>query len=180
VAATALGRVVNGLPGAFLRAGPVGRPVAPRSEPYRPDLPIVAELAAGAVVVQLGPSEPRVLLLHQRDEDRWCLPKGHVDPGESLGATALREVEEETGLREVQLDGEVGEATYRFYSPKKRRNVQKTVVYFLGRTSETTVRLEPIFDRYDWVPIDRAASQVKFDTERHILETARPRLTARA
>jgi 8-oxo-dGTP pyrophosphatase MutT (NUDIX family) len=150
--------------------------VAPRSEPYRPDLPIVAELAAGAVIVELGPREPRVLLLHVRDEDRWCLPKGHVDPGESLGVTALREVAEETGLHDVHLDGEVGEVTYRFYSPKKRRNVQKTVVYFLGRTAEKTLTLEPIFDRHDWVPIDRAVATVKFDTDRQILEAARPRL----
>jgi len=151
--------------------------VPPLSEPYRPESPIVAELAAGAVVVELGPSRPRVLLLHQTDDDRWCLPKGHVDPGESLATTALREIEEEAGLHDVRLDGEVGEVSYRFYSPKKRKNVQKTVVYFLARTPERSVRLESIFDRYDWVPIERATTLVKYETDRRILEAARPRLS---
>lgn len=148
------------------------------TEPYRPEAPIVAELAAGAVVVELGPDRPRVLLLHHREEDRWCLPKGHVDPGESLAVTALREVEEETGLHDVRLDGEVGQSTYRFYSPRKRRNVQKTTVYFLARTPERTVRLESIFDRHDWVPLDRAVALVKYDTDKQILEAARPRVAA--
>ena len=60
-----------------------------RSEPYRPDAAIVPELAAGAIVVHDPSGE--ILLLHELEEDRWCFPKGHVDPGESLGAAALRE-----------------------------------------------------------------------------------------
>src|SRR3989442_5852294 len=40
----------------------------------------------------------RILLLRREDEDIWCLPKGTVEPGETLEQTAVREVHEETAV----------------------------------------------------------------------------------
>ena len=148
--------------------------MARRSEPYRDEAPIVAEIAAGAVVVHAGTGE--VLLLHERTEDRWSIPKGHVDPGESLRTAALREVAEETGLAHVTLAEELAEVNYRFFDPKKARNVHKTTVFFLGRTDERTVRTETIFDRADWCTLAEALRRVPFATDRAALEAARARL----
>jgi len=139
-----------------------------RTEPYRSDAPIVPELAAGAILMHEG--ERDVLLLHQRDEDRWCFPKGHVDPGESLAAAAVREIREETGLSSITLDGELGEVSYRFYQPKKARNVHKTTVYFLAHTSERSVRPERIFDRHEWVSVETALGRVTYETDRRVVE----------
>lgn len=145
-------------------------PVA--SLPYRPDAPIVAELAAGIVI--FAESEGPVFLMHQSDEDRWCLPKGHVDPGESLEGAALREVREETGFEHVTIDGELREISYRFYHPRKAVNVYKAVVYFRGRTRERTPRLEPYFDTAEWLPLADAIRRVKYPTDRSVLEAAVP------
>lgn len=150
--------------------------MAARSEPYREGLPIVAEIASGAVLLRDG----RILLLHELAEDRWCLPKGHVDPGESLEAAALREIREETGLSDVTLAGELGEVAYRFYEPRRRTNVHKTSVFFLGNTPGGEVRPEPIFDRFEWVPLERAIALARYDTDRTVLERARRRVGARA
>ena len=143
-----------------------------RSEPYRPRAPVVAELAAGAVVLRLG----KVLLLHERAEDRWCLPKGHVDPGESLEAAALREVREETGLTDVRLGPEVAEVSYRFYLPARQANVHKTTVYFLAGSQAASVAPEPIFDRVLWAELEPATELVRFETDRAVLERARQAL----
>ncbi len=133
------------------------------------------ELAAGALVLAAGTRD--LLLLHHRAEDRWCFPKGHVDPGESLEGAARREVAEESGLDHVSLEGEILEVSYRFYRPERRENVHKTTVYFLGRTMDRTLTLEPTFDRAQWVRLDEAAPMMPYDTDRAVLEAAAGRLS---
>ena len=51
--------------------------------------------ASGGLVVRDG----RVLVVHRPEYDDWTFPKGKAEPGESDEACAVREVEEETGLR---------------------------------------------------------------------------------
>ena len=59
-------------------------------------MPLRDVLAAGAVVFRPG---GEVLLVHRPKYDDWSFPKGKLDPGEHPAAAAVREVEEETGLR---------------------------------------------------------------------------------
>jgi len=70
-----------------------------------PDTPEVH--AAGGLVVADG----RIAIVHRPRYDDWSLPKGHVDPGESFEQAALREVEEEAGLR-CALGEELASDTY--------------------------------------------------------------------
>ncbi|MFY9717950.1 MAG: NUDIX domain-containing protein [Thermoplasmata archaeon] len=151
----------------------------PVREPFRPGSPIVVELAAGAVVVGPGPGPPKILLLHLADEDRWCFPKGHVEPGESLVDAALREVREETGLPDVRLGDEISEVSYRFFRPKRSENVLKVSVFFLGRATSTEVRPEELFDGFEWVPLSAASERLLFETDRAVLTAAAATLRRR-
>ena len=65
--------------------------------------------AAGGVVLD---DEGRVVVVHRPRYGDWSLPKGKLDPGESFEDAALREVEEETGLR-CSLGDELDPVRYR-------------------------------------------------------------------
>ena len=137
-------------------------------EDYRSDRPVVAEIAAGAVLVHRPTGE--VLLLHHRPEDRWCFPKGHVEAGESVRQAAHREVVEETGITDFALGEELAEVAYRFFDPRKGVNVHKTTIYLVARTDHREARPEPLFDEFRWMPVPGAIGLVAYDTDRRVLE----------
>lgn len=140
------------------------------TQPYRPDRPSVPELAAGTLLFHSSSTE--VLLLYETAEDRWCFPKGHVETGETLAQAAIRETREETGIREFSLQEEIGEVSYRFFDPRKGRNVFKTTVYFRALTSESGAHPESTFSAYRWVPTSEALRLVAYDSDRRVLELA--------
>ena len=110
-----------------------------------------------------------MLLLHDPREDRWCFPKGHVEAGESLRAAAQREIEEETGLREIEVGEELVEVHYRFFQASRDRNVIKTVVYFLVTAGDAEGRPEDGFDALRWVLPAEAERLVPYEADREVL-----------
>jgi 8-oxo-dGTP pyrophosphatase MutT (NUDIX family) len=67
--------------------------------------------AAGGLVVRELDGRSEVALVHRPKYDDWSLPKGKLMAGEEPSAAALREVEEETGLR-CELGDELEAASY--------------------------------------------------------------------
>jgi 8-oxo-dGTP pyrophosphatase MutT (NUDIX family) len=102
--------------------------------------------------------EPRSFLL-MRHHDRWDLPKGHVDPGETDLECALRELEEETGItaNDIQLDEQfVFESHYEVYNKRfpGQRCDKTLLIYFawLLREVEITPTEHLGFEWFDWNP----------------------------
>ena len=118
----------------------------------------------------VAPGGDRLLLLHHRDEERWCFPKGHVEAGESLAEAARRELVEETGIPDLVPSEELGEVAYRFFDPGRGVNVHKSTVYFVARTASTRVRPEPLFDDHRWVTLAEARALVPYDSDRQVLD----------
>jgi ADP-ribose pyrophosphatase YjhB (NUDIX family) len=73
---------------------------------HRDDAPPANSLVAGASAIVVD-EQGRLLLQRRRDNSRWALPGGVMEIGESIGQTAAREVEEETGIV-VEPDHVVG------------------------------------------------------------------------
>lgn len=71
-----------------------------------PDAPAANTIVPSANVV-VANDEGDILLIRRTDNDNWALPGGAMDPGETLTQTAVREVEEETGIR-CEVTGLVG------------------------------------------------------------------------
>lgn len=139
-----------------------------RTSEFRADRPALSEVAAGALLV--SPSG-RTLLIHHGEEDRWCFPKGHIEPGESATGAALREIQEETGLDHVEIRRELATVTYRFYDAARDRSVVKTAIYFEGHSAEGPLHLEPIFDRAQWCSVAEARDLVAYDDERAAVDS---------
>jgi 8-oxo-dGTP diphosphatase len=68
--------------------------------------------AAGGLVVRESGGLVEVAIVHRPRHDDWSLPKGKLAPGEEWASAALREVEEETGMR-CELGEELGSVRYR-------------------------------------------------------------------
>jgi 8-oxo-(d)GTP phosphatase len=75
--------------------------------------------AAGGVVLRVNDGDVEVLVVHRVRYDDWSLPKGKLDPGEEVGAAAVREVEEETGVL-AELGEELTTITYAVADGVKR------------------------------------------------------------
>ncbi len=75
--------------------------------------------AAGGVVLRGSTEAPEVLVVHRVRYDDWSLPKGKLDPGEAHEAAAVREVEEETGIR-AEVVEELSQVVYQVVDGWKR------------------------------------------------------------
>ena len=93
------------------------------------------QVKAAGILLMLNTRNAREFLL-LRHSNRWDLPKGHCEAGESFRHAALRETEEETGIPagEIQLDDRfVFEITYPVtYRRTGEQSFMKQVRYYLG------------------------------------------------
>jgi 8-oxo-dGTP pyrophosphatase MutT (NUDIX family) len=104
----------------------------------------------------------------------WALPKGNVDPGESPSATAVREVEEETGAR-CRLVQKLGDVRYVY--PWKGERVFKVVSFYLVRYSGGRLgEIAPEFRRevadVRWLPLEDAPRLLAYKGEREMAQKA--------
>jgi 8-oxo-dGTP diphosphatase len=104
-----------------------------------------------------------VLLVHRPAYDDWSFPKGKLEPGETDEHAALREVEEETGLR-CTLDRELPATSYR-----DARGRPKTVRYWLMTPVEGNVAAANEVDDARFVPVGEAASLLTYARDRDLL-----------
>jgi 8-oxo-dGTP pyrophosphatase MutT (NUDIX family) len=154
------------------------------AKPRRP-LEVRREISAGGLIWrrcnhQQGDFE--VVLVRPAGKATWVLPKGHVEPGETLLDAALREANEESGL-EVEADEALGQVSY-LYSWRERPTEQpirifKRVHFFLMRcVGGDPSDHDGEIDEVVWVSLDEALSRASHKSERDLIAKAKKALYA--
>ncbi len=107
---------------------------------------VVREPTAGGVVFRRNAATREVeILLIQDAKNRWTIPKGHIEEGESSKQTAGREVCEETGLKQVKVLNWLGKINFRYR--RQQSLVLMTTEIFLVRALGDTDDIKP----EDWM-----------------------------
>jgi 8-oxo-dGTP diphosphatase len=120
--------------------------------------------AAGGLVFRRDEHETaEILVVHRPAYDDWSFPKGKLEPGESEEDAAVREVEEETGLR-CRLERELATTRYR-----DARGRSKTVRYWLMTPVGGRLEAANEVDEARFVPVSEAAELLTYQRDRELL-----------
>jgi 8-oxo-dGTP pyrophosphatase MutT (NUDIX family) len=130
---------------------------------------MLKQLSAGVVVYRIGEDNVRTYLLLQYPGKYWDFPKGKLEANEKWSEAALREVEEETGLK-VILEKEFEHSYMYTFNDFRGNKVEKTVLFFIGTViSQSDVTLSYEHIDYLWLTFEQARIQIHFETVRELL-----------
>jgi 8-oxo-dGTP pyrophosphatase MutT (NUDIX family) len=143
---------------------PAGRRKGPRGTS-------IEEVSAGGFVLDRRAGGPKAALIARRDRRGrlvWSLPKGHIEPGETPEAAAIREVFEETGITGTIL-ARLGTIDFWFMADDKR--IHKTVHHFLLEAQDVVLSdADAEVTEVAWVPLDEVASRLRYADERRLID----------
>ncbi len=125
---------------------------------------VVREPTAGGIVYRPAKSGSGIEILLIRDsKNRWTIPKGHIEEGETARQTAEREIREETGLQEMDVQDWLGKINFRY----RRANslVLMTTEIFLVRAKGNTdkVQSEEWMSSLGWMSSNDALEKIEYD-----------------
>jgi len=134
-------------------------------------------LAAGAVCWRIVEGKPKVLLVYRTAHQDFSLPKGKVDPGETLPETAVREIHEETGLA-VSLGAPLGTVEYRLPSGR-----DKVVHYWSAEVDDHALELAKFTPNdeiaaLEWLSLGKARRKLSYAHDIDVLDRFHERYKA--
>ena len=132
------------------------------------------EYSAGGVVYRQNQQNTEILFILD-PYNEWAFPKGHIEAGEKAEQAALREIEEETGIKASDLEvvENLGTMEYQFTLGKQKIN--KLVNFYLMKV-EFSVKAEPQknegISQIKWVEINKAPDFSGYENTGKVLQKA--------
>ncbi len=144
------------------------------------DVPV--EKSAGAIIFRKEGDITYYLLLSypglRHPKPYWDFPKGHIEEREELEDTVKREVEEETGLKEIEFI-EGFKETFKYFFKIQDQNILKFVTFYLVQTQKKEVKISEEHSGFQWLPFEEAVKQLSFKNAKEILKKANDALLLR-
>jgi len=134
------------------------------------------EKSAGAVIFRRKEGKNYYLLLSyplnaRSKKSYWDFPKGHLEKEENDLDAAKREVEEETGLKDVKFM-EGFKEWIKYFFRAEGKNIFKIVTFFLAETKTEEVKISPEHTGFKWLIYEEAVKQLNFKNAKDILKKA--------
>ncbi len=125
---------------------------------------VVREPTAGGVVFRRNPKTKKLeILLIQDAKNRWTIPKGHIEDGETAKETAAREIGEETGLQEVKILNWLGKINFR-YRRSSSLVLMTTEIFLVQALGDTDdIKPEEWMNGIKWFDTNEALDKIAYD-----------------
>ncbi len=124
---------------------------------------IVREPTSGAVVFRRDEKGGVEMLLIQDAKDRWTIPKGHIEQGETAQQTAKREIGEETGLTNTEVLGWLGKIHFR-YRRIDKLVLMTTQIYLMRALGDTdAIQKEEYMNGIKWFKFHDAIDAIEYE-----------------
>jgi ADP-ribose pyrophosphatase YjhB (NUDIX family) len=126
---------------------------------------VVREPTAGGIIYRYSKKDKSgvEILLIRDAKNRWTIPKGHIEEGETARQTAEREIGEETGLKEMKILDWLGKINFRY----RRANslvLMTTEIYLVEALGDTNdVQSEEWMTNLSWLPANEALDKIEYD-----------------
>ncbi len=125
---------------------------------------VVREPTAGGVIFRRNPKNSQIeILLIQDAKNRWTIPKGHIEEGESSKETAMREIGEETGLTDIKVMNWLGKINFRYR--RQQSLVLMTTEIFLVHAFKNSdkIRPEDWMNGIEWFSAAEALDKIEYE-----------------
>ena len=137
---------------------------------------IVREPTSGGIVWRKNPNKELEILLIQDAKDRWTIPKGHIESGETAVATAKREIGEEAGLKNVEMQGWLGKIHFR-YRRIDKLVLMTTQIYLVKALGDTNaIKKEEWMNGIRWFSFNDALDEIEYEDIAKLMLKAKTRI----
>lgn len=139
---------------------------------------IVREPTSGGIIFRHEPDnfDDIEILLIQDTKDRWTIPKGHIEEGETAQQTAKREIGEEAGLFNIDMLGWLGKIHFR-YRRLDKLVLMTTQIYLVRANGDTdAIKKEDWMNDIKWFKFSEALDLIEYEDIGTLMLLAKKRI----
>ncbi|MBP9667969.1 NUDIX domain-containing protein [Candidatus Saccharibacteria bacterium] len=137
---------------------------------------IVREPTSGGIVYRHAKNNELEILLIQDSKDRWTIPKGHIEPGETAQVTARREIGEEAGLTDVDMLGWLGKIHFRYRRIDKLVLMTTQIYLVRAKGNTNSIQKEEWMNGIKWFKFNDALDAIEYEDIAKLMLKAKTRI----